>query len=198
MPDAMNFRRARLPIALWAAGLAALAVLAMSSATPQLAHAASACKTWGKMSPKRLAAPQARKAVLCLINKKRQRAGVGKLHRRKELQKAAQRHNERMHGTDCFSHQCPGEPSLDRRVKNAGYLRGGVGRWGFGENIAWGMRGKGTPKAMVKAWMNSPGHRANILRSDFEHLGVGFNNGSPHAKRAAGGIYTTVFGLRQG
>ncbi|MDF2592072.1 MAG: sporulation protein, partial [Clostridia bacterium] len=45
-----------------------------------------------------------------------------------------------------------------------------------GENIAMGQR---TPEEVVKAWMNSPGHRANILKSSFTHIGVGYvANGS--------------------
>jgi uncharacterized protein YkwD len=46
--------------------------------------------------------------------------------------------------------------------------------------------------------MGSPGHRANILSSDFEHIGIGFDDGTPQSKRDPGGIYTTDFGLRQG
>lgn len=40
-----------------------------------------------------------------------------------------------------------------------------------GENIAWGQR---TPEQVMDAWMNSPGHRANILRETFTHIGVGY------------------------
>jgi uncharacterized YkwD family protein len=40
-----------------------------------------------------------------------------------------------------------------------------------GENIAMGQR---TPEEVVKAWMNSPGHRANILKASFTHIGVGY------------------------
>jgi uncharacterized protein YkwD len=79
-----------------------------------------------------------------------------------------------------------------------GYLGEGLSRWAYGENIAWGMRAGGTPRAILSAWMNSPGHRANILSRDFEHIGIGFDDGTPQSKRDPGGIYTTDFGLRSG
>ncbi|HCF82769.1 MAG TPA: serine protease, partial [Ruminococcaceae bacterium] len=41
-----------------------------------------------------------------------------------------------------------------------------------GENIAYGYR---TPAEVVEGWLNSPGHRANILTGSFTHIGVGYN-----------------------
>ena len=176
------------------AALLALAALALASAAP--ASAQSACKTWGKMAPDQLRNGQARKAILCLINKQRHQAGLGSLDRNKKLQKAAQRHNERMDGTGCFSHECPGEAPLDVRLDD--YLAGGLSAWGIGENVAWGSGDYGTPEAIVQAWMDSPGHRANILSRDWREVGVGFSVGSPTSGNSASGIYTTDFGLRVG
>jgi uncharacterized protein YkwD len=195
---AMILRPAHASLPSFIAAVVVLALLAFAATAPPQAQAASACEKWGKTNPAHLSNGQARKAILCLVNQKRARSGVGKLDRNRALQKAAQRHNRRMHGTGCFSHQCSGEAALDRRLKSVGYLSGGLSRWGYGENIGWGMRNDGTPKAMVKAWMKSPGHRANILSDSFEHIGVGFDNGTPQSKRDPGGIYTTDFGLRQG
>jgi len=175
---------------------ALLAVLAMAVASPPPAAAASACKAWGKTTPDQLRNGQARKAVLCLINRRRDAAGLPDLRRNKQLQKAAQRHNDRMDGTGCFAHECPGEPALDVRLDD--YLTGGLSRWGIGENVAWGSGEHGTPEAIVQAWMNSPGHRANILSRDWREIGVGFSAGSPTSGRADAGIYTTDFGLRVG
>jgi uncharacterized protein YkwD len=174
--------------------LALLAALALSAPAP--AAAASPCKAWGKLAPDKLRNGQARKAVLCLVNKQRQQAGLRPLERNKKLQKAAQRHNDRMDGTGCFSHECPGEPPLDARLDE--YLSGGLSAWGIGENVAWGSGELGTPEAIVKAWMNSPGHRANILSRDWREIGVGFTAGSPSSGNSNAGIYTTDFGLRVG
>jgi uncharacterized protein YkwD len=192
---ALRHRHISLLIGLALATLAcAFAMAATSQAQAQAK--ASACERWGKSAPADLTTGQARKAILCLINEKRRSAGLPALDRDKKLQKAAQRHNARMDGSGCFDHECPGEPGLDSRLEAVNYLVGGLLRWAFGENIAWGMGELGTPRAIVGAWMNSSGHRANILNRDFREIGIGFSQGTPSASRAAGGIYTTDFGLR--
>ena len=48
-----------------------------------------------------------------------------------------------------------------------------------GENIA---AGQGDPKDVVEAWMNSPGHRANIMNNDFKKIGVGYSEGGEYGK----------------
>ncbi len=70
-----------------------------------------------------------------------------------------------MAARDYFSHTSPEGGSAGDRITAAGY------RWStWGENIA---RGQQTPESVMDAWMNSPGHRANILNCDFKDLGVG-------------------------
>jgi uncharacterized protein YkwD len=176
---------------------ALLALLALAAATPAPAAAASSpCKTWGKTTPDQLRTGHARKAILCLVNKERNARGLPDLDRNRKLQKAAQRHNDRMDGTGCFAHECPGEPALDVRLDD--YLTGGLSAWGIGENVAWGSGDYGTPASIVQAWMDSTGHRANILSRDWEEIGVGFSAGSPSSGNSDAGIYTTDFGLRVG
>ena len=174
----------------------ALLVLAASPGTP--GASASACREWGDSDPTELRAGQARDAILCLVNRERDKAGLGSLERDKKLQKAAQRHNDHMDGTGCFDHECGGEAALDSRLEGVGYLGGGLSRWAYGENIAWGFEGRGTPESIVDAWMHSSGHRANILNSSFKEIGVGFSVGTPGDGGDPGGIYTTDFGLRVG
>lgn len=187
---------ARLLLAL-ALGVALM--LALAAAEPQRAHAGTACGKWGKDEPSELTTPRARRAVLCYVNRERGRRGIPKLRRDKRLQKASQRHTNKMDKRGCFSHQCKGEGSLESRLRSVGYLHGGLRRYGFGENIAWGTRHLASPKAMVKGWMNSSGHRANILNSNFRDLGVGFSHGTPNNRaNRNGAFYTTDFGLRQG
>lgn len=50
---------------------------------------------------------------------------------------------------------------------------------------------------MMRAWMNSPPHRANILTGGFREVGLGDVSGTPGRARASGGTYTTVFGGRR-
>ncbi|HEX2129883.1 MAG TPA: CAP domain-containing protein [Solirubrobacterales bacterium] len=182
-----------------AIGLLALALsVAFASAGPTPAEAGKkrACVAWGKASPTNLETGQARKAVLCLLNKKRRAHGLPALNRSSRLEEAAQRHSDRMDGTGCFSHECPGEPTLESRLEGVNYIIGGLLRWAFGENIAWGESHQGSPKAIVGAWMNSSGHRANILNRSYRHVGVGFTRGTPSSAEGNGGIYTTDFGFR--
>jgi uncharacterized protein YkwD len=182
-----------------AVGLFALAFLVAFAAGDGPAGAAkkrTACDRWGKTAPAQLQVDQARRTVLCLLNKKRHNAGLPSLDRNNRLDEAAQRHNERMDGTGCFAHECPGEPTLESRLKGISYLIGGLLSWAFGENVAWGEASAGTPKSIVAAWMASPGHRANILNRSYRDIGIGFSRGTPNSADADGGIYTTDFGLR--
>lgn len=179
----------------------AIAILSMFAVAtfPESSQAGGkACKRWGNSSPESLSNGEARKAILCLVNEKRQDAGLKPLDRSKKLQKAAQRHNDRMVGTGCFSHQCSGEAGLDTRLGSVEYLGDGLSSWAYGENIAWGMYDRGTPRAIVGAWMDSSGHRANILSRSFREIGVGFSPGTPNSQKDPGGIYTTDFGLAVG
>ncbi|OXA44332.1 uncharacterized protein YkwD [Folsomia candida] len=101
---------------------------------------------------------------LCLAetNSVRARNGKGPLAWDGRLESAARNHNNVMVAKNCFSHQCPGEPNLGTRVSQVGYT------WtSIGENIA-----SGYPdcNAVVNGWMNSAGHRENILR---DYLQVG-------------------------
>jgi uncharacterized protein YkwD len=190
-------------------GLHTVALLALASLAagmigvaglPATAEAggSGACRQWADAHPEQLSNGEARAAVLCLVNRKRSRAGLRPLERDRNLQRAAQRHNNRMVGSGCFSHQCSGEADLGGRLKSTGYLSGKLRRWAYGENIAWGMERRGTPAAVVDAWMGSPPHRANILSGSFRELGVGFATGSPSDAGDRGGIYTIDFGVAVG
>lgn len=179
------------------AGLAVIAALAVVMTVPvDRAVAGGGCARLGDKPPKKLTKPQARRAVKCLINKKRAKHGLRSLKRHKALQRAAQRHSNRMEDSGCFSHQCSGEGSLDARLRSTGYISG-ARSWRYSENIAWGKGRRATPRAIVRAWMRSSGHRANILGSSFRHIGVGFAKGTPYRKGDNnGGLYTVDFGRR--
>ena len=71
--------------------------------------------------------------------------------------------------------------------------------WSLGENIAWGTGRLATAAQIHRSWMNSPGHRANILQRSFREIGIGIETGVPVRLSAAqsGATYTADFGVRR-
>ncbi|WP_223731652.1 CAP domain-containing protein, partial [Streptomyces purpurogeneiscleroticus] len=102
--------------------------------------------------------------ILSLVNKERDKAGCAPLTADPALTDLAQSFSEDMARRDFFAHTDPDGATPWDRAKTAGIT--GLG----GENIA---RGQTTPKAVMASWMNSPGHRANILNCTYRTLGVG-------------------------
>jgi uncharacterized protein YkwD len=96
-----------------------------------------------------------------------------------------------------FDHVSPGGSTLLSRVRRGTrYLRG-VRNFTLGENIAWGSGDYATPAETVKGWMESAGHRANILNRGFRHIGVGVMLGAPADDQGMpSATYTTDFGHR--
>ena len=95
--------------------------------------------------------------------------------------KAAQAHSADMVARAFYSHTSPGGSRPWDRAAAAGSTHRTIG-----ENIACGQR---SPAEVVDGWMNSPGHRANILKPDFTHIGIGFAGGGPAAT-----YWTQLFG----
>ncbi len=157
------------------------------------AGASAACKAADKPAYS-VSSKTARKATLCLINKQRAKHGMKKLKEDGGQRKAAKKHTRRMLKKGCFSHVCPGEGDLVSRVNATSYLPCNCS-WGLGENIAYGFGSQSSPKLIVKAWMKSSGHRANILNRSFEHIGIGIKPGVP-TSGGHGATYTTTFGYR--
>ncbi|TXS54289.1 sigma-70 family RNA polymerase sigma factor [Streptomyces sp. uw30] len=120
--------------------------------------------------------------VVALVNKERANAGCGPLAEDSLLNKAAQGHSEDMAARDFFDHTNPDGADPGQRITAAGYS------WStYGENIAMGQQ---TPAAVMESWMNSPGHRANILNCSFKDIGVGIHDG------AGGPWWTQAFGAK--
>lgn len=126
--------------------------------------------------------------VLELTNAKRAQAGLSPLVFDKKLAAAADRHSQDMAEKNYFSHTQPDGDRLADRVKDEGYKYMRVG-----ENIAAGYK---TPEAVVEGWMNSSGHRANILNPNFKELGVGYYK-DPDAADTYDHYWTQVFGTEQ-
>ncbi|HEY6416190.1 MAG TPA: CAP domain-containing protein [Acidimicrobiales bacterium] len=112
-------------------------------------------------------APSATDWVVALVNAARADAGCDPLRIDSRLTAAAQGHSDDMAEQDYFSHTSLDGRTFADRVRAAGYPRPG------GENIAQGQR---TPEEVHEAWMNSEGHRANILNCNFTAIGVGLNS----------------------
>ncbi|WP_024756644.1 CAP domain-containing protein [Streptomyces exfoliatus] len=119
--------------------------------------------------------------VVALVNEERAKAGCGPLTANATLTSAAQGHSDDMAARDFFDHTNPDGAGPGERVTAAGYP------WStYGENIAMG---QSTPEEVMDSWMNSPGHRANILNCDFKEIGIGIHS-------SGGPYWTQVFGAR--
>ena len=179
------------------AKLLSLALLAcIALALPTSSFAAGPC-TGAETVPTAGNVASVKMATLCLLNRERASRGLGKLRADGQLAKAAQNFSTRMVRQGFFDHVCPSGSTLNSRVKSTSYLRGSVRGWSLGENIAWGSGTAGTPKSIVRSWMNSPGHRRNILDGRFRHIGIGIATGAPRdVQRTPAGTYTTDFGSR--
>ncbi|MEU2542910.1 CAP domain-containing protein [Streptomyces iakyrus] len=111
--------------------------------------------------------------VLALVNKERAAAGCSPVTANDRLERAADDYSDVMASSGVMSHTGPDGSTMTTRVEAAGY------RWStLGENIA---RGQADAASVMTSWMNSPGHRANILNCSFKELGVGvhFGDGGP-------------------
>jgi hypothetical protein len=95
-----------------------------------------------------------------------------------------------------FDHVAPDGSTLVQRLTDVGYISDDVD-WSAGENIAWGQGNLSTPRSIVAAWMNSAGHRANILNGEYTQIGLGLAAGSP-VDAGWGTTYTTDFGSVSG
>ena len=104
------------------------------------------------------------KRIVELVNQERAKAGLNALTLNINVTKAAQ-----VRAVECqtlFSHTRPNGTSFATALKEAG-----VSYRGAGENIAWGQK---TPEQVMQGWMNSAGHRANILNARYTSIGVGY------------------------
>jgi uncharacterized YkwD family protein/spore coat assembly protein SafA len=104
--------------------------------------------------------------VVRLVNIERAKYGLKPLTMNWELQRVARYKSQDMHDKKYFSHTSPTYGSPFDMMKSFG-----ISYRTAGENIAMGYA---TPQAVVTGWMNSSGHRANILNGNFTQIGVGY------------------------
>ena len=106
------------------------------------------------------------KEVVRLVNEIRKQNGISELTYDWQLSRVARIKSEDMRDNKYFSHTSPTYGTPFQMIKSFGITYRSAG-----ENIA---RGQTTPQRVVNAWMNSSGHRANILNKAFTHIGVGY------------------------
>ena len=172
----------------------ATAFLVAMAASPS-AMAAQACPS-ASATPAQAGKRAIVRATLCTINAERSRQGLGPLGLNSRLSRAAAAHAGDMERRNYFSHDSLGGASFVDRIRSTGYLNG-ARSWTVGENLAWGSRGRSTPLTITEMWMNSPGHRANILNSTFREVGIGVAYGAPISSSAPAATYATDFGARR-
>jgi uncharacterized YkwD family protein/spore coat assembly protein SafA len=115
--------------------------------------------------------------VLQIVNSERAKQGLKPLSMDWELQRVARTKSNDMCSKGYFSHTSPTYGSPFDMMKQFG-----ISYRTAGENIAKGQR---SPQEVMNSWMNSSGHRANILKGDFTHIGVGYE--------ASGNCWTQMF-----
>jgi uncharacterized protein YkwD len=188
MGRSVHHRRALL--ALW---LATLTVAGVTVA-PAAESALPACPDTNDV-PTRATVDEAQDAVLCLVNRERERRGKRPLRDTAALSSAAARHSRDMVARRYFDHTSPdGRDVVDRVMATHWAARRSA--WRLGENIAWGAGEYATPRRIVAMWMGSSGHRANILDGRFREAGAGVAAGAPRRTRGRSGTYTMDFGTR--
>ena len=172
------------------AAAAAAALVAALGVAPAAGAAQTGCAQ-AQASAASVPAPAVGSAVRCLVNAERARHGLAALSASERLRAAAAAHSADMVARSFFAHVSPGGVTLTDRARRAGY----PGRT-LGEDIGWGTYQLGTPAAIVRAWMDSPPHRAIILNARFREVGVGVAIGTPAEPTSAGAVYTLDVGRR--
>ncbi|MCF6476799.1 CAP domain-containing protein, partial [Nonomuraea sp. MG754425] len=116
--------------------------------------------------------------VIRLVNAERAKGGCSAVKHDPQLRAAAYGHSADMAAKNYFSHTSKDGRSFMDRIKAAGFTGGSA----WAENIAMGQR---TPAQVMQSWMNSSGHKANIMNCRYNLIGVGL------AKNSSGTPYWT-------
>ncbi len=138
----------------------------VSGATPTTARAASGSFRVYLALMNSAAQPSIAQQVIDLTNEQRQQHGCAALVFSLQLTAAANAHSQDMALHDLFSHTGSDGSTMVSRIVATGYSYSQLA-----ENLA---AGPATAEDVVSSWMNSPGHRANILNCDLHELGVGY------------------------
>jgi uncharacterized protein YkwD len=135
-----------------------------------------------------------RAAILCLHNQIRVSAGLSTLKDNVKLRKAALGQSNDMVVNGYFDHTSLDGDTFVDRIISAGYAKKTDG-WSLGENLAWGTGDLSTAQGVMDAWMNSAGHKANILKKAYREVGIGIRLGVP-SDNGVGATITADFGVK--
>lgn len=136
------------------------------------------------------------KRTLDLHNKARADRGLPLFCVHPTLTNAARSHSQEMLDKDYFSHNSYNGESFGARLKRFGYTPAGYSYYTVGENIAYGSGSYGAPDHIFSNWMNSSGHKANILNKNFREIGIGARTGT-YKSYTGTTMYTVDFGTRR-
>ncbi len=109
-------------------------------------------------------------ALVAALNQVRSRHGLPALRVSRQLENAAERHTRNMARLGFFAHESADGSAFWKRVDDF-YSTNGFGYWAVGENLIWGSPDLSVDEA-VQGWMESPGHRANILSREWREFGL--------------------------
>jgi uncharacterized protein YkwD len=165
--------------------LAGIVVLSCAAVQPEEAVASTATRTCGGGS---ISLDFKEKRILALHNEARARHGLRPLCVDSKLTGAAGAHSREMIKKDYFSHSSYNGDSMEARLGHFGY-RCGI----CAENIAGGGGKYAKPATTFRRWMNSPGHRSNILKGKLRRVGLGVFTGSYKGYQGYA-MYTIDFG----
>jgi uncharacterized protein YkwD len=175
-----------------AVALLATAVAALAAPAGAHASAGDAACPGADVVPSAGNLAQVGQATLCLLNNERAAAGLRPLAYSAALTQPSAAYSTRMVTENFFAHESPDGTTLESRLTAAGYITPD-GDWFVGENLAWGQGNLATARNIAVAWMNSPGHRHNVLQPEFTEVGIGIVPGTP-GDATWGATYTTDFG----
>jgi uncharacterized protein YkwD len=166
--------------------------ISLGATAPQKARATQDCAGADAM-PTAANTGLIRSAILCLHNQIRADRRLPALRENAKLRRAAEGHSADMVDHGFFDHTTPAGVTMTARIKAVRYLSPVFG-WSIGENLAWGTGSFATPREIMQAWMNSPGHRANVVKRSYREIGIGVAAGTPSAG-SEGATYTADFGV---
>ncbi len=136
--------------------------------------------------------PAIRTAIVCLHNQERVSHGLHPLEANPRLRAAATAHSTEMADDGYFAHTSADGSSFSTRIIRSGYV-GRSSSWTLGENLAWATGELTTPSNLMRAWMRSPDHRANVLTRAYRDIGIGISLDGSDARVTV----TADFGARR-
>ncbi len=178
-----------------AALVAVLAAMVISATQPQEANATTTV-TVGTCSGGTIQLTTDEKRTLDLHNQTRAANGLPGLCVHPALTNAARSHSQEMLDKGYFAHNSYNGETVKARLERFGYTFSGYSFWKYAENIYWDSGTSASPDSAHKWWMNSAGHKANILSRDFREVGIGVRTGT-YKGYAGAKMYTVDFGVRR-